>query len=152
MAKIQSFINFAKKELGVDKPVKIKLVGHGEDKHAAFGHEYKKDHESDIAVRSVDRNPVDVMRTVAHELVHAKQPDKPANQKREDEANAKAGRVMRKYDNMHPDIFKEDGGAVGVGAIGGTTSNIPANRTGPGIATFDPLLGEKPLKRKKPRV
>jgi hypothetical protein len=151
MSKIQRFINFAKKEMGVDsKPVKIKMVGHEEDPYRAFGHEVKKDGENEINVRDVGRHTVDVMRTVAHELAHAKQPDKPSSQKREDEANAKAGRIMRKYGDKNPDIFKEDG-AVGVGAIGGTTSNVPANKTGPGIANFDPLLDPRLQRRKKPK-
>lgn len=152
MTKIQRFINFAKKEIGVDKPVKIKLVGHELDQYNTFGKETKDDGESNIEVRTVGRHPGDVMRTVAHELIHTKHPDTPETQKREDSANAKAGRLMRKYNNSNPDIFKEDGGAVGVGAIGGTTSNVPANKTGPGIANFDPLLDPRRqmLKRKKP--
>jgi hypothetical protein len=64
-----------------------------------------------IYVSIVNRHPLDILRTFAHEYVHYKQimdgkkmssnPGSPA----ENEANAKAGEILRKYGKLHPDLF-----------------------------------------------
>ena len=57
------------------------------------------------------RHPMDVMRTLAHELVHHKQREENKSldgsdgSEIENEANAKAGELMRKFRTMHPDAF-----------------------------------------------
>lgn len=129
--RIQHFIKFAAKELKLSSLPKINLVGHSEDNKRAFGH--YKDHGS-ITVRMVGRHPLDVMRTIAHELTHYKQRSKNSKeQSKEDQANAIAGRIMRKYDEQNPRMFAEDATAA---------SALPSNNIGSGeIATFSPLLG-----------
>ena len=64
-----------------------------------------------IYVSIINRHPIDVIRTFAHEYVHYKQiidgkrmstnPGSPA----ENEANAKAGEIVRKYAKLYPDLF-----------------------------------------------
>jgi hypothetical protein len=141
---IKKFIPIAAKELGLLTLPKIHLVGHEEDTKDAFGH--SKGH--DITVRTVDRHPVDVMRTLAHELIHYKQNitgSKKGEQMREDQANAIAGRIMRKFDTIHPNEFKDKPIPEEV------ASNIPNNCMGAssstqgtgGIATIDPLMGKR---------
>ena len=59
----------------------------------------------------INRHPIDILRTLAHEFVHYKQsvmgkvmksnPGSPS----ENEANAKAGEIMRKYGKLHPELF-----------------------------------------------
>ena len=90
---IEMFVKFAAKELGLTKLPKIHYVGTTENKKAAFGHSMG----NDIWVRITDRHPIDVMRTITHELIHFKQ--KGGSERfKEDQANALAGRVMRKFE------------------------------------------------------
>jgi len=63
-----------------------------------------------------DRHIMDILRTLAHELVHAKQheaTDVPSDagttgSSFENEANAKAGILMRQFADMHPEFFSGD--------------------------------------------
>jgi hypothetical protein len=64
-----------------------------------------------VYISIINRHPLDILRTVAHEVVHYKQsikrvamnpnPGSPS----ENEANAKAGEIMRKYGKLHPELF-----------------------------------------------
>lgn len=144
---LNMFIKFAAKELGLKTLPKMHFVGSSENSKHAFGHTNGKD----VYVRITDRHPIDIMRTIAHELMHCKQ--KNSVKFREDEANAMAGRIMRKFDNTYPEVFKdksikanmmEDGvaaNAVGAGGMGPTPSPMQG---------FNPILNLKsqPLKRK----
>ena len=66
-----------------------------------------------ITVSIVNRHPIDIMRTLAHELTHYKQqltkgldPDSgETGSPEEDEANAVAGQIMRHFDEENPDAF-----------------------------------------------
>ena len=69
----------------------------------------------DIWVYVGDRNMADIMRTLAHELIHLKQfgegdasddMDEEQRQHIEDEANALAGRLMREYGKQHEEIYE----------------------------------------------
>ena len=65
-----------------------------------------------LVIRVADRHPVDVMRTIAHELVHLMQQEKGLEldgsdgSPHENEANMKAGVLMRKWASRHPKIFE----------------------------------------------
>lgn len=104
------------------------FVGHEEDVKKAFG-DYNPNTNT-IRVRASGRHPLDVMRTVAHELVHHNQIIN-GRAGSEDEANAVAGRIMRKYDMMHPNDFKdrvinEDGSIGTANAVGsGEAVSLP---------------------------
>jgi len=142
---LQMFIEFAAKELGLKEIPTIFFAGDKENQFNAFGHT-KGD---DITVRVTDRHPGDVMRTIAHELVHYLKNNYPNESvKDEDEANALAGRIMRKYNLKTPKVFKmkpidgdvvKEDGAVAVNSVAGG-----------GVANFDPMLntGKQPMKRK----
>ena len=64
-----------------------------------------------LYISVVNRHPMDILRTISHEFIHYKQvmdgkqisshPGSPA----ENEANAKAGEIMRKYGKLHPELF-----------------------------------------------
>lgn len=121
---LQDFIKFAARELHLTNLPNIHFVGATENRKAAFGHSIG----NDIYIRITNRHPIDIMRTITHELIHFKQnkQGKRGEQSREDEANALAGRVMRKFDTTYPNAFKlrpirED-----------VTSAVPANSAGAG--------------------
>ena len=67
-----------------------------------------------IVVVAKDRHPLDTMRTLAHELVHWKQNENGAELDgttgsfTENEANAIAGVVMRKFAKKYPEYFSEN--------------------------------------------
>jgi hypothetical protein len=149
---VKNFIHFAAKKLGLTSLPKITLVGSSENSKNAFGHFFSDRSKTTITVRIVGRHPIDIMRTIAHELIHYKQKVSgvaKSEQMKEDEANALAGRIMREYDTTNPGVFKdlpivkkqihED---MGVAAIGGAVNNIGDKQ----IAGFDPLLGKKRLR------
>ena len=124
---VKDFIRFAVKHIGLTTVPTIHLVGKSENSHNAFGHFLGTRKGSTISVRITDRHPIDVMRTIAHELIHHHQRNKgvaKSEQMKEDEANAMAGRIMREYDNAYPHVFKakpinnlkEDGAVMSSGA------------------------------------
>lgn len=70
-------------------------------------------HENQMYVYTHDRNLIDILRTVAHELTHVKQGTQgrikghsPAGSKLEREADEKAGIIMKLYGKQHPDIIQ----------------------------------------------
>jgi len=153
---LKLFIKFAAKELKLGTLPNISFVGNSEDKRDAFGHSIG----NNIVVRITDRHPIDIMRTIAHELIHYKQNIQKKNIGNEDQANLMAGRIMRKFDIKYPHVFKDKAIKANMleDAGGMTTSALPANRMGSsssttgtgGIDTFDPLMKLKaPLKRKQ---
>jgi hypothetical protein len=149
VGQIQHFISFAVKHLKLTKMPKIRLVGHSEDSKRTFGHSIG----NEIVVRSIGRHPNDVMRTLAHEMVHFKYGNTGTSQEREDMANAIAGRIMRLYNTKYPNSFKNK--PITEEGEGGMVSAVPANAMGASssasgpIQTYDPMLkirGPKKLK------
>lgn len=137
---LNDFVKFAAKELSLSKLPKIHLVGNKENTKNAFGHSIN----NEIYIRVTDRHPDDIMRTIAHELIHIKQTQtgKHGTQFREDEANAIAGRIMRKYNTTYPSVFKLKSTPSNLKE---TESAIPANVMGSGgltagIQTYSPLI------------
>jgi len=157
---VKHFINFAAKQLGLTSLPKINLVGSAENSKNAFGHFLGTRRGTSITVRITGRHPIDVMRTLAHELIHYKQRVsgvRASEQMKEDEANALAGRIMREYDTTNPKAFKDQPimkEEMGVAAMGGAVNNIGDKQ----IAMIDPLLMKSKkkmtevLKRKTPSL
>jgi hypothetical protein len=114
--KIEKFVTFACNCIGLDSPPKIVLIT--DKNHAveqgSFGG-YSLD-DKDIKVNIAGRHVADVMRTLAHELVHAYQDltvdgglqpkDGATGSPYENEANSKAGEIMRMYAKKNPAIFE----------------------------------------------
>ena len=108
---VGNFVKFVGKELELKQPPsKIVLLGGGySQQHLSFGG-YAPD-SKDLYVQSGNRHIVDVLRTLAHELVHHKQNecglqmDGNDGSDIENEANAVAGELMRKYRYLHPEIY-----------------------------------------------
>lgn len=95
----QPFIKFVLDHLDLDEEPDITLVDKIEDRNT-FGLHNHSTHE--ITVATGGRHQIDVMRTIAHEIVHFKQslsytPDGTTGSKDENEANARAGIILRDY-------------------------------------------------------
>lgn len=110
---IDKFIEFAASELQLDELPDIDLQDGNEVsvKHKSFGG-YGNKH---ITVTLSNRHIMDVCRTLAHELVHYRQDMNNEltqdsgndGSPHENEANALAAVVMRKWGKMHPNLFKQ---------------------------------------------
>lgn len=110
---MRTFLSMAAEELALRRLPQIIWITEPKvtEKNQSFG-KYTND---DKVIRVVLRNrhPLDVMRTLAHELVHYKQdtegrirPDSGATGSPiEDEANALAGRIMRRFGRSNPKAF-----------------------------------------------
>ena len=149
---IRLFIKFAQKELKLPSMPQIKFVGSSENKYDAFGHSIGKL----IVVRITDRHVIDICRTIAHELQHYKQnilKMKLSGNKKEDQANVIAGKLMQKFDIAHPEVFKDKANMmlhenvksmfedIGLGGVA-------PNSTGSGIQNFEPLLSLAKAKKR----
>lgn len=109
----KEFIKFTFNELKLNSlPKNIKFEGDEyASEHLSFG-TYNMETDEIVVVKG-SRHPVDVLRTLAHELVHHKQReenkelDGSTGSDIENEANAIAGSLMRKFREVHPEIFTE---------------------------------------------
>jgi hypothetical protein len=110
---IDKFIEFAASELQLDELPDIDLQDGNEIsvKHKSFGG-YGNKH---ITVTLSNRHIMDCCRTIAHELVHYRQDMNNEltqdsgndGSPHENEANAQAAVIMRKWGKMHPNLFKQ---------------------------------------------
>jgi Zn-dependent peptidase ImmA (M78 family) len=109
---LKRFQTFLKKELRLTYDIPVILVDDSDfaKRIAAFG-EISKDNVIHLTI--INRHPMDILRTLAHEYVHYKQHIEKGLQRKsshagsptENQANAKAGELMRKYGQMHPELF-----------------------------------------------
>jgi hypothetical protein len=111
---LQKFVEFTCDELGIDKVPELEYKDpneHGEQpSFGGYAPGAKK-----IIVMSKNRHPMDIFRTVAHELVHHKQNEDgklhdksgETGSPEEDEANYMAGRILRKYGKSFPQAFEQ---------------------------------------------
>ena len=111
--KITDFVKFVKGELNLQKcPMIILQNGRGDLKTTA-NYNYSQDKKV-IRVNSKNRALVDILRSIAHEMVHHKQfedgrlngPKPPdIGGEIEDEANAKAGQYIKMYAKIDSSIY-----------------------------------------------
>jgi dephospho-CoA kinase len=109
---LDAFVDFAVDHLKLDSKPKIKLMP-TDDQRSSFGGYMPSLKE--LVVCTKDRHPMDVFRTVAHELVHHKQnlegrikdasKEGETGSDIENEANAKAGVIMRNFAKSNPNAF-----------------------------------------------
>lgn len=113
VAAMRTFLSMAAEELALRRLPKIIWVTEPKvtEKNQSFGKYTSDDKTIRVVIRG--RHPLDVMRTLAHELVHYKQdtegrirPDSgETGSPIENEANAMAGKIMRRFGRAHPDAF-----------------------------------------------
>lgn len=112
---LNKFLKHCTEELGIDSLPKINLIDNKEYsmEHKSFGG-YQPDKQS-IILATKDRHPVDIFRTLAHELTHYKQDldgqledDNvgATGSPQENEANAMAGIIMRNFGQKFPEVFE----------------------------------------------
>jgi hypothetical protein len=110
---LDTFVQFASKKIGIKDMPTMKLEK--DPMTNSFGGYNPA--EKSIVVITKNRHPMDIYRTVAHELVHHKQNEDGRLGKDiqkegatgspiENEANAEAGKVMRWFAKSNPDMFK----------------------------------------------
>jgi hypothetical protein len=100
----KDFIEFCCKELDLTGDFKCVLC-HDRDKHGVVTTAYYRDKDKLVCVYAKNRMLGDIMRSVAHEMVHKKQyeddrivkPVQDIGGEIEDEANAVAGQLVKKY-------------------------------------------------------
>jgi hypothetical protein len=113
---LRDFIDFCAKELNIDTlpTVKLRRDPQWPVVNKTFGR-----YRNDLAMLEVawgQRHIMDVLRTVAHELTHRHQHERDGEEMDhtagetgspwENEANARAGILMRDYAQLHPDYFE----------------------------------------------
>jgi hypothetical protein len=105
--RIHEFADFCCDKLGIEKP---SITLKGKNDTASLG--YTDCTDGSITIVVSDRHQMDIMRTLAHELVHCKQllscqPDGTTGSADENEANAMAGVLMRDWGGTNPHLFSE---------------------------------------------
>lgn len=106
--RIKEFVKFCFKKLQLKKRPRIRLTNRVET--TALG--YFVPDTNTIVVVVKGRHSMDIMRTLAHELVHLKQSesrelDGSTGSPDENEANAMAGVLLRVWGKLHPEYFVE---------------------------------------------
>jgi predicted kinase len=112
---LDSFVSFASDKLGIKSMPKVRYKS-DEDDYNSFAAYNPADNE--LSVHTKGRHPMDVFRSVAHELVHHKQNEEgrigkniakegSTGSKIENEANAEAGKIMRWFAQTNPDYFSK---------------------------------------------
>ena len=146
---IDDFVDFVKKELNINNDVEVKLQNDKDGIKTTEVYKYKdgedeKFEDSEIRVFTLGRALVDVLRSIAHELVHHMQNEKGDLEGKvsnvggpiEDEANSVAGEMIKKYGLKDPEIYgdkeemgeQEDGG--GEADSSSTNANVTTWETG----------------------
>ena len=114
MKMMADFLPLAMKELGIDTLPHFEMLLHVEDlEQPTFGRFVNDENKIYFAIE--DRHPLDVLRTLAHELVHYKQGTEheldatsgETGSPIENEAHAIAGVIMRNFNKAHPEYFNK---------------------------------------------
>jgi Cytidylyltransferase-like len=142
--KLMSFIDFTCDHLGIDEKPKFQYIGSDEngDKNPVNQPSFASYSPSEklVKVSTKNRHPMDIFRSVAHELVHHKQnldgrlgkniaKEGATGSKIENEANSEAGKVMRYFGAENPFYFdmeyvKEDKAIILAGTPGSGKDKI----------------------------
>lgn len=111
---LDKFVRFVKKELELKTVPTILIQNNRDGLKTTANYDYTKENKI-IKVTGKNRALVDVLRSIAHEMVHHKQfeqgrlgvqpPD--IGGEIEDEANAKAGVYIKMFSKIDPTIYDE---------------------------------------------
>lgn len=107
---LKTFLIFLKRELRVTFDVPIILIDDADFAKKVFAFGFINE-DKVIYLSIINRHPIDILRTLSHEMVHYKQLIEKGTLKshagspEENIANAKAGEIMRKYGKLHPELF-----------------------------------------------
>lgn len=104
---ITHLLLLCKRELEIDNLPRIELIDEDTTPSGTSFGEF----DGGIVVATKGRHPMDIARTLSHELVHWKQRtenmvlDGSDGSNTENQANAVAGIIMRKFGQMYPEYF-----------------------------------------------
>ena len=111
--KIDDFVDFVSGDLELDDNFTVDITNDSDDVETLASYDINN---NEVTVLGKDRALPDIIRSVAHELVHHKQNERGELTGRkeegedgspwEDEANAKAGELVRKYGRENPEIYE----------------------------------------------
>ena len=112
--KLNSFVKFVKEQLELKTVPTISIQSSRNGLKTTANYDYTKENKV-IKVNGKNRALVDIMRSVAHEMVHHKQFEQGRLKEQppdiggeiEDEANAKAGQYIKMYAKEDPTIYDE---------------------------------------------
>jgi len=165
---LRSFVDLVVKELGIENEVNIDYTEDKSKVDTTAVYRYEDGENADIenaevTVYTKERALQDIMRSVAHELVHHHQNEEGELKGKiqnvggpiEDEANAVAGELLKKYGLQHPEIYGEEefsadeevteqeegGGDTGGGATDGGGDSSSTNA---GVTTWETGLTRGP--------
>jgi len=107
---IVKFIKFVNDELNLNQPFKVKLVTQRDGDLKTYA--YYNPQNGDVKVYCRDRGLADVLRSIAHELIHHHQnqmgkleePTQDIGGEIEDEANSVAGQLVKKFGYANPKL------------------------------------------------
>ena len=112
--KLTAFVKFVKDQLELKTVPTISIKGNRDGLKTTANYDYTKENKI-IKVYGKNRALVDIMRSVAHEMVHHKQFEDGRLEQRppdiggeiEDEANAKAGHYIKLFSKENPTIYED---------------------------------------------
>ena len=112
--KLNGFVKFVKNQLELDSVPTIVIKSNRDGLKTTANYDYTKENKV-VKVYGKNRALVDIMRSVAHELVHHKQFEQGRLEVRppdiggeiEDEANAKAGQYIKMFSKENPNIYED---------------------------------------------
>lgn len=150
---IKDFIDFVKKELNIKNDVEIKLQNDKDGIKTTAVYKYEEggtpSDNTEVRVYAKERAMSDILRSIAHEMVHHKQNEegkldkKPSNVGGpiEDEANAKSGEIVKKFGQKFPQIYnngektetseQEEGGAPSSPTMNKWESGVQRGKANP---------------------
>lgn len=142
--RIQDFIRWIYRKENITDPLpEIKFTDKKEapDQHRTGYYDW---HTNTMWVYTGHRNFVDVLRTLAHELIHRKQKQQkrirqksPPGSKLEREADGEAGMLMKLYARKHPEIIQEL-----ENSFEKAIAQVSKPKKDPELAALEEMLGE----------
>ena len=108
---ITHLLQLCKQELDLDILPPISLISDIPAIKSGNKHSFGEFNGHSIKVITTNRHPIDVLRTLAHELVHWKQQSVGQDMNGEDgsdtenQANSVAGIIMRRFGEKYPEYF-----------------------------------------------
>ena len=108
---IKKFLQFTKKELGLEKLPRIKI--HTDTKNSVERRSFASYGNGEVNISISNRHINDCCRSIAHEIIHYTQDlagvlnadSGKDGSEHENEANASAGIIMRKWAKLYPKLF-----------------------------------------------
>ena len=137
---LDSFVSFASDKLGLKSMPTVRYKTDDDDYNSFAAYNPSS---NELSIHTMNRHPMDIFRSVAHELVHHKQNEDGKLGKDiekegatgsdiENEANSEAGKIMRWFAKTNPDMFGQSfvvenntasmGGVRGLGNVTGEVS------------------------------